>query len=356
MIPSLYIENYRSLKKFQINSLSQINLLTGKNNTGKTSILEAIAVFAQKADVKSLIDILKRRGEYYKEGETLNKNLIKQKNIEAISALFYNNDIWNKRIKIKTERHELNIKLVQYHISYNTKGQPQKNIIQESSFIADEDLKLGVLIKLNGEEQVQSLNEGLLFLSDSNPIIKTIYSNEFSREENAFLWDSITLTDKENTVLTALQIIEPNIKGLAFVEKAEQRIPIAKILGQKNTIPLKSMGDGINRILSIILAMVNAENGYLLIDEFENGLHHSVQEKLWEIIFSLAKDLNIQVFATTHSRDTIESFENVLNDQERNHGVSGKLTRLENKAGKIQEVSYSPEELKIATDNDIETR
>ena len=66
------------------------------------------------------------------------------------------------------------------------------------------------------------------------------------------------------------------------------------------------MGDGINRILTIILAMVNCENGYLLIDEFENGLHYSVQEKLWEIIFYLAKRLNIQVFATTHSNDTIE--------------------------------------------------
>ncbi len=357
MIPSLYVEHYRSLKSFQIDSLSQINLLTGKNNTGKTTILEIISIFAQKADVKSLIDVLRRRGEYYKEGETFNKNLIKQRNIEAISALFYNNEVWDKTIKIKTAKDDLTLKLVQYHVSYNTNGQAQKNIIKAKHFIADDNLNLGILIKLNGEEQIQNLNEGIfLFLSDSNPMIKTIYSNEFSRHQNAFLWDNITLTDKENTVLTALQIIEPHIKGLAFVEKAEQRIPIAKISGQQKTIALKSMGDGINRILSIILAMVNAENGYLLIDEFENGLHHSIQEKLWEIIFKLAKDLNIQVFATTHSRDTIESFENVSNDEARNHGVSGKLTRLENKAGKIQEVSYSPEELKIATDNNIETR
>ena len=75
-----------------------------------------------------------------------------------------------------------------------------------------------------------------------------------------------------------------------------------------NPLPLRSMGDGINRILTIILAMVNCENGYLLIDEFENGLHYSVQEKLWEIIFYLAERLNIQVFATTHSNDAIEVF------------------------------------------------
>jgi AAA15 family ATPase/GTPase len=356
MIPNLFIENYRRLTDFQIEKLNQINLITGKNKTGKTTILEAIAIFTQKASVKSLIDILKRRDEYYKEGETLNKSLIQQKNVEALSSLFFNNEVWGKNIKFRTEKEELSVRLIQYHIHYNSAGQPQKKVIETDAFIVDDDLKLGILIKLNGEESIQSLNEGLLFLADSNPRIKTIYSNEFSRIENAFLWDTITLTEKEDVVISALQIVESNIKGLAFVEKAEHRIPIAKIAGQKQTIPLKSMGDGINRILSIILAMVNAENGYLLIDEFENGLHHSVQEKLWEIIFKLAKDLNIQVFATTHSRDTIESFENVLNDEVRNYRVSGKLTRLENKAGKIQEVSYSPEELKIATDNNIETR
>jgi AAA15 family ATPase/GTPase len=68
------------------------------------------------------------------------------------------------------------------------------------------------------------------------------------------------------------------------------------------------MGDGINRILYIVLSMVNAQNGYLLIDEFENGLHYSVQKKIWSIIFSLAERLNVQVFVTTHSSDCIKAF------------------------------------------------
>jgi AAA15 family ATPase/GTPase len=42
--------------------------------------------------------------------------------------------------------------------------------------------------------------------------------------------------------------------------------------------------------------MVNAQDGYLLIDEFENSLHYSVQEQVWKAIFSLAKSLNVQVF------------------------------------------------------------
>jgi len=114
------------------------------------------------------------------------------------------------------------------------------------------------------------------------------------------------------------------------------------------------MGDGINRILTIILALVNCEKGYLLIDEFENGLHHTVQEQLWRVIFYLVEKLDIQVFATTHSWDCIEAYENVLNDEEIK--TDGKLIRLEHKNDKIRAVAYRKSQLKSATDFGIEVR
>ena len=114
------------------------------------------------------------------------------------------------------------------------------------------------------------------------------------------------------------------------------------------------MGDGINRILTIILALVNADNSFLLIDEFENGLHYTIQEQLWNIIFRLSKKLNVQVFATTHSEDCIEGFTKVLNYPD--NGMGGKLIRLENNKGKIKQVEYNSRELQIAYEQNIETR
>lgn len=77
-----------------------------------------------------------------------------------------------------------------------------------------------------------------------------------------------------------------------------------KIEGIDEPLPLKSMGDGITRLFHIIVALVNARNGILLIDEFENGLHWSVQPKVWDIVFQLSEKLNVQVFATTHSHES----------------------------------------------------
>jgi AAA15 family ATPase/GTPase len=114
------------------------------------------------------------------------------------------------------------------------------------------------------------------------------------------------------------------------------------------------MGDGINRVLTIILALVNADNGFLLIDEFENGLHYIVQEQLWKVIFNLAQKLNVQVFVTTHSEDCIAGFESILNSF--NNTLEGKLIRLDNVNGTITQVEFNAQELKIASDQKIEIR
>jgi AAA15 family ATPase/GTPase len=100
--------------------------------------------------------------------------------------------------------------------------------------------------------------------------------------------------------------------------------------------------------------LVNADKGFLLIDEFENGLHYTVQEQLWNIIFSLSQKLDIQVFATTHSEDCIRSFENVLNRSTDFH--DGKLVRLDNENGIIKQVEFNAKELQIATEQNIEIR
>ena len=128
-----------------------------------------------------------------------------------------------------------------------------------------------------------------------------------------------------------------------------------KLSGVRDVSPLRSMGDGVNRILTIILAMVNAENGYLLIDEFENGLHYSVQEQLWKIIFQTAKILNVQVFATTHSNDCIRSFGNVLNSGDYDSD-SGKLIRLDRKGDEVFDTDFNAEELHTANVQNIEIR
>ena len=95
-----------------------------------------------------------------------------------------------------------------------------------------------------------------------------------------------------------------------------------------------------------------------MIDEFENGLHYSIQEEVWEKLFKLAKELDIQVFATTHSEDTVKAFCKVaVADKE----VDGKLISLGRSAktsnkGQIQAVNFDENQLKRFIDSGMEVR
>ncbi len=365
MLNSLYIKNYRNLKELTLKSLGQITLLTGKNNTGKSSVLEAIAIYVAKGDIKMIYELLEERGEYVRE--TGEKRNFTEDNIKLFSSFFYDRKIdYNNEtfINIGTNTNifkdvSVSIKLSKYIIVdgeivgvLDTKDEKQNVGNKIALIITFKDvfaIKTAVFELEN--EKSYSFDYEELYNYENLQFVgtKPVYS-----QKNAENWDKITLTDKENYVIDALKTIEPNIQRLAFVGDSRLRDPIIKLSNVPNTLPLRSMGDGINRILTIILALVNAENGYLLIDEFENGLHHSVQSKLWEIIFNLAKKLNVQVFATTHSNDCIYAFEESLNDK--NNTLTGKLIRLDNKKGMIKEVEFDAEDLRVFTDSQIEIR
>ncbi|MFK7100256.1 AAA family ATPase [Flavobacterium oreochromis] len=381
MLNSLNIKNYRSLKELKINSLGKVNLITGKNNTGKSTILEAIALYASKADLSSIYQFLGERGENFKQTESI-KNPT-DSNIKSFSSLFTNRVVGFENENIisigASEDNTFNqqssfektvsLRFVKY--SDEILRDNQGNILTRKRTILDNSnekenpiFKIGFETRTEDNSYILSLEEdkpyryGYGYRNTSinqNEKFQFIRTRNIDREINGKLFDNIALTEKEQFVIDALKIIEQTTERIAFIEESSrERTAVIKLSGVQNILPLKSMGDGINRILTIILALVNCDNGYLLIDEFENGLHYSVQEQLWKIIFSLSEKLKIQIFATTHSEDCIRGFENILNRSD--NALEGKLIRLDNINGIIKQVEYNANELKIATDQNIEIR
>ena len=117
-------------------------------------------------------------------------------------------------------------------------------------------------------------------------------------------------------------------------------------------MPLRSFGDGVNRLFGIALSLVNAKDGWLLIDEVENGMHYSVQLNVWRTIFRLSRELGIQVFATTHSWDCIEAFQGAASEDP----AEGVLIRLSRKGEDIIPTVFREDELAVATRERIEVR
>jgi uncharacterized protein YjeT (DUF2065 family) len=185
-----------------------------------------------------------------------------------------------------------------------------------------------------------------------------VSSDGLSDAETAGLWDDVALGDSEREVIEALNILAPpRIERLNFIADPlsrgdAERIAQARLSDANERVPLRSLGDGMNRILGLAVALVNVKEGMLLIDEVENGLHYSVQPDVWKLVFRTARDLNVQVFATTHSWDCIAAFQKAA-DQIDNEGL---LIRLSEKEGQIIPTLFDERRLSIATEEEIEVR
>jgi AAA15 family ATPase/GTPase len=172
------------------------------------------------------------------------------------------------------------------------------------------------------------------------------------KQRIAQLWEKITLTEYEQEVLNALRIIAPGSEAISVITRNE-RTPIVKVRGISEPLPIRGLGDGMQRMLGIALALVNAQNGLLLIDEIENGLHYSILADLWKLMFQVAHRLNVQVFVTTHSWDCITAFQEVAQAEENEEGL---LIRLQYKKDDIVSTIFDEEDLAIITRDRIEVR
>ena len=128
---------------------------------------------------------------------------------------------------------------------------------------------------------------------------------------------------------------------------------VVRLSGHDRPVPLKSLGDGALRLFGVALALANSRDGFLLMDEAENGIHHSVQRDFWRMIFQTAQENNVQVLATTHSWDCVRGFAQAAAEIEDAGGV---LVRLDRVPAGLRAVDYSKEGLKVAAEQGIEVR
>lgn len=167
------------------------------------------------------------------------------------------------------------------------------------------------------------------------------------------LWDKIVLTPLEDDVMQILR--ETVLPELVRLDVNKERT-IVRVNSEPQPLPLPTFGDGVSRMLMLAVALVSAKNKLLLIDEIEAGLHHSVMETFWDKIFHYAQQWNIQVFATTHSHDTLKTFTYLL--EKPGNAGTGTFFRLQQarKTGKIEAVEYALEDLELSLESNLEPR
>jgi predicted ATPase len=116
----------------------------------------------------------------------------------------------------------------------------------------------------------------------------------------------VVLNPEEPKITEALRIIQPDIERIAFIPGPTGGF-FLKLSGSDLRLPLGSMGDGLKRLLGLSLHLERSTSGYLLVDEIDAGLHHSIMINMWRMVIETAKRLDVQVLATTHSLDCVHA-------------------------------------------------
>ncbi len=367
ILNSLEIHGFRAFQHLTIQHLGRVNLIVGKNNVGKSSLLDALQIYARRSSAAIIWQILGTHDESPRNNK-LASSLNIEEALNAAKYLFYG----RKDIKapvdpitigpLKSPRDTLQINIQWFSRVANGEGIAvlQKTLFEDDISLAETSTPRFTTQLGEQREYSFPLEGGGVTRSFRQDVKEVdcffIDANGLAKREIGALWDSIALTPQEKEVLNALRIIAPGVEDISVVgdpTSPRERTTIIKVIDIDEPLPIRSLGDGMQRMLGIALALVNAKNGLLLIDEIENGLHYSVQLDLWRLIFELARRLNVQVFATSHSWDCIESFQKASQENEKEAGV---LIRLESKKGTVLPTIFNEDTLAIVTREQIEVR
>lgn len=386
-LPNLVVSGFRGINSLRVPSLKRVTLFVGKNGVGKTTLLEAIRIYASRGKASELANILRNRGEI---SAAINEE---REEIDSpnLPALFYGRDIENKQtisigitdslkqVKIQTkllesdELRELGLydfdsfvyrKAWQLQTSY---GQTKFTIPwiyaltstgASSMFFWRSYRRPSRRLswqKLATFEEFEEVAEAPIEVQCFN-----LGPSLMSSRSIAQLWGKIALTDDEEQAVDALKLVFGNdIQRVAVVSRDDamsrkHRFDVSvRIRGLANPVPLQSLGDGAIRFFGTGLALATSRNGFLTIDEAENGIHHSLHRDYWRMILQMACNNNIQVIATTHGWDCVRGFAQAVSEMEHTEGT---LIRLEESKGDLRAVPYSSDDLLTAAVQGIEMR
>ena len=349
---NIEIKNFRGIDHLTIEDCSQVNVFLGQNNSGKSSILEAIALSLgmSNPDTPQLINGVRSRKAF--------------NNFIDIKYFFHNLDI-SQTPEITAEQTDNVIRHLKLSLSYvfDELAEPKNEPIQQAGAIVyvntmnmDFDTMLdgtiqrykswlrvnpaGVIVNKKADGDYMEKMRGWLITADlmSNNLVNDL-TELFKRNQ-------------KEIVLNLMKLFDSRING---IEILNDDVYIG-IDGISEMLPSRMTGDGLRRYLHIVASTANPMVNVIMIDEIDNGLHYSAYKKLWGAIFALTKNTNKQVFVTTHSKETLCR----LNEMLEEHPEYQQEVRLYTIAKTLnkghQAYKYSYEGLSGACENNVELR
>jgi AAA15 family ATPase/GTPase len=314
---SLFIEQYKIFKDFKIEKLNRINIFAGFNNTGKTTLLEAIYLLTKQNNIEAYFKYVKL------------KNKLTQLDINYMKEYF------KQDIKISGKFNEIDTSIhIKKFFASNIDKKDDYSVSYEAISVIDGEA-------INNTIHTFEVNPLIRYVDKVELLCNSIFKSPYFYNKNEIVETyskSLKSGEIDETITFIQKHIDSNIMGIshdgidAFIVK--HKIPTS-------SPELTSYGEGLQRIFEIALSFANCRNGVLLIDELETAIHYSLLVDFSKFIQELAVKFNVQVFITTHSKECIGAFvENGVHNKDINF-----YTMLRGEDNQIETITYNDEAL-----------
>ena len=372
-LPSLSIRGFRGIRELDVPRLGRVTLLAGKNGVGKTATLEAVRLYAARGRERMLSALLRGHEEFVPAIDEDGDNALAPDS----AALFNGRSVSpNSCIEIgpKDALRDRILKIEAVIPSTNQAdilGKLDRDTMPDSPpFVMEVSFANGKLIMpwffsryshVGGESDF-SAHRRFVYEQEELPtelICRSLGPGLLSNDDVSELWDSVALTDDEDRTVRALNIVlDDRADRVAMIGGGRphwsyNRRVVVKLRDHDRPVPLRSLGDGAAWLFGVALALAGSRGGFLVIDEVENGIHHSVHGDFWRMVLGSAEENDVQVFAATHSFDCVRGFARAAADSPDCEGV---LVRLEQEGERTRAVVYSESALETAAEQGIEVR
>ena len=348
MYNSLSLNNFRGFKDFSMD-LTPITLISGENNTGKTTVLESVFFLHDYTNPDIFLKLLNFR----------NVRAVNMSPQAIWEPLFYKMDT-ERTIKVSMgEKFSLSMERNYQYALPNSVHKELDKVIGDSS--VNYALLLKVIKDGKNFKGDYILGDRIIFIGhkEKTPPFKTPfvqYLGPNSVPDDMYIagWlGRVELSGKKHKLIECLRILDESITDVMTIV-IDGFVQLYIKNNQNIKMPLHVMGDGMRKIVNVALALLANPSSILLLDEAENGLHYSLYSKFWALLSSLAKQEKCQIIATTHSYECISGALLGVKQVRMNDNFS--YTRLDRDNERISPKTFTSEMLKFALAKDLEVR
>ncbi len=344
MYKSFLVKNFRCFKDLQINDLGRVNLIAGRNNTGKSALLEAMYLHTRPDQTEVLLHLQQARDldiplvelpsywshYFYGLDSAYDIHITGENDAFAHCLTMF------EALRTRENEHHFEdcvFALIEQGVSDDEAYRLARRV--DAAFAmhyepTNNRRRFAYLYSNGSYRSYRHVNIPSNFIPVQGRPNKVDAVEQFSKiVRNGYL----------SELLKTLSALDQDLNELRILRSYGEQLLWGGV--RSGYFPLKLMGEGVNRVNHFMITLMSNPSGYIFIDEIENGVHYSAHKEVWKAIGQVARDLNIQVFATTHSLEMIRAAYKAFSEEGKLDEFRFLRLNRSSKTDEIEAVTYN---------------